>query len=156
MLFFFTFQLKSRIFTTQTFLSSKKTMFDMQLIVNDFCYRLLALGTTIVAYFFFHPQWFLIINIITFFLYYSDKQSAQEVSGRIPEKVLLLFGLFGGWNGAIVAQQLFRHKNVKQPFQTQFICTIVLNTLFMPIIFFEKTEYICDFLKNLLINDEKN
>jgi uncharacterized membrane protein YsdA (DUF1294 family) len=40
---------------------------------------------------------------------------------------LLLFGVVGGWGGAIAAQQLFRHKTQKQPFKTYFIISVIVN-----------------------------
>ena len=39
---------------------------------------------------------------------------------RIPEVTLLVFGVVGGWPGAIMCQQIFRHKTQKQPFKTWF------------------------------------
>jgi uncharacterized membrane protein YsdA (DUF1294 family) len=42
---------------------------------------------------------------------------------------LLVFGIVGGWVGAPVAQQLFRHKTQKQPFRTWFMLSVVLNVL---------------------------
>jgi uncharacterized membrane protein YsdA (DUF1294 family) len=35
--------------------------------------------------------------------------------------------LVGGWPGAIVGQQAFRHKTQKQPFKTYFIISVMLN-----------------------------
>ncbi|EMB4892606.1 DUF1294 domain-containing protein, partial [Salmonella enterica] len=33
----------------------------------------------------------------------------------------------GGWPGAIVGQQLFRHKTQKQPFKTYFIVSVIVS-----------------------------
>jgi uncharacterized membrane protein YsdA (DUF1294 family) len=59
--------------------------------------------------------------------YALDKSAALAGRWRIPEKTLLLLGLMGGWPGAIVAQQMFRHKTSKQPFRAAFWFTVVLN-----------------------------
>ncbi|ELI9957814.1 DUF1294 domain-containing protein, partial [Salmonella enterica] len=34
-----------------------------------------------------------------------------------------------GWPGAIVGQQLFRHKTQKQPFKTYFIVSVIVSTV---------------------------
>ena len=38
-----------------------------------------------------------------------------------------MFGFVGGWPGAIVGQQVFRHKTQKQPFKTYSIISVMLN-----------------------------
>jgi uncharacterized membrane protein YsdA (DUF1294 family) len=38
-----------------------------------------------------------------------------------------MLGLIGGWPGAIVAQQLLRHKTSKASFRLAFWATVVLN-----------------------------
>ena len=40
---------------------------------------------------------------------------------------LLVLGLAGGWPGAILGQQCFRHKTQKQPFRTWFFISVALN-----------------------------
>ncbi|MEA1681783.1 DUF1294 domain-containing protein, partial [Salmonella enterica subsp. enterica serovar Minnesota] len=46
-----------------------------------------------------------------------------------PESTLLVFGVVGVWPGAIVGQQLFRHKTQKQPFKTYFIVSVIVSIL---------------------------
>lgn len=93
---------------------------------SDFCYCLLAAVATLVAYNHFNSDWYILINICTVVAYFIDKWAAMANVQRIPEFVLLLLGLVGGWVGAIYAQQIFRHKTRKQPFQTLFLCTIMI------------------------------
>lgn len=45
----------------------------------------------------------------------------------VPETTLLVLGLVGGWPGAILGQQCFRHKTQKQPFRTWFFISVALN-----------------------------
>lgn len=64
--------------------------------------------------------WLAIINLIGFAMMASDKRRATE-SGRgrvrrIPEARLLGIAAIGGSGGVLVAQQLLRHKTLKQPF----------------------------------------
>ncbi len=60
-------------------------------------------------------------------LYGADKAAAQQGRRRTPESTLHLIGLAGGWPGALIARQLFRHKTVKQPFSTIFWGTVAVN-----------------------------
>lgn len=48
---------------------------------------------------------------------------------RITEVTLLAFGVVGGWPGAIMGQQIFRHKTQKQPFKTWFLMSVVVSIL---------------------------
>ncbi|ENI1336176.1 DUF1294 domain-containing protein, partial [Salmonella enterica] len=52
---------------------------------------------------------------------------ARKTWRRVPESTLLVFGVVGGWPGAIVGQQLFRHKTQKQPFKTYFIVSVIVS-----------------------------
>ena len=45
--------------------------------------------------------------------YWRDKQSAENGTWRTPEKQLHAVELLGGWPGALLAQQLLRHKTKK-------------------------------------------
>jgi len=73
------------------------------------------------------PIVYLVLSPITFLAYAFDKSAAESARRRTPESTLFLFGLIGGWPGAILAQQLFRHKSSKREFQTTFWMTVVLN-----------------------------
>ena len=70
---------------------------------------------------------YLAVSLMTFVAYALDKNAAKSNRRRTPENTLFLFGLAGGWPGAIFAQQLFRHKSNKREFQTIFWLTVLLN-----------------------------
>lgn len=72
-------------------------------------------------------MWSLLANILTLVIYGVDKMAARKAWRRVPESTLLIFGFVGGWPGAIVGQQVFRHKTQKQPFKTYFIISVILN-----------------------------
>jgi len=96
--------------------------------LNYLCYFLLALtaaGSALLP----HPlaMWFVLASALTFVIYGADKMAARKAWRRVPEATLLLFGLVGGWPGAIIGQQLFRHKTQKQPFKTYFMISVILN-----------------------------
>ena len=56
-------------------------------------------------------------SLVSFVQYWWDKSSAQAGHWRTPENVLHLVELLGGWPGALVAQQCFRHKTRKLSYQ---------------------------------------
>lgn len=80
-------------------------------------------------------MWFLLINMLTLVMYGADKIAARKGMRRVPEATLLVFGVTGGWPGAIVGQQLFRHKTQKQPFKTYFFLSIVFSIAVMAAVY---------------------
>ncbi|QBY05932.1 DUF1294 domain-containing protein [Thalassotalea sp. HSM 43] len=72
-------------------------------------------------------SYFLIISLVTFLVYWHDKYKAKTGKWRTNEASLHLLALLGGWPGALLARQLFRHKTQKQPFVVIFYITIVFN-----------------------------
>lgn len=69
------------------------------------------------------------LSAVSYLMYRADKSAAQASRRRTPETSLHLADLLGGWPGALVAQQQLRHKTVKQPFQTLFWGTVILNLI---------------------------
>nr|OED51099.1 hypothetical protein BEI47_10510 [Aliivibrio fischeri] len=70
---------------------------------------------------------YLIFSLITYIAYGFDKRAAENGNWRISEQTLHIFSLVGGWPGALIAQQNFRHKTQKQPFKLILWLTIFLN-----------------------------
>ena len=68
-----------------------------------------------------------LVSGVTFLVYGADKSAAEEGRWRTSESTLHTLALIGGWPGALVAQQVFRHKTTKQPFRTIFWLTVVAN-----------------------------
>lgn len=54
--------------------------------------------------------WVLIASLVDFILMGVDKVRAKRGSYRIPERALLLVGLFGGSLGGILGMRIFHHK----------------------------------------------
>jgi uncharacterized membrane protein YsdA (DUF1294 family) len=67
------------------------------------------------------------VSIVTFLAYAQDKSAAQQRARRTPEGTLHLLAFAGGWPGALLAQQLLRHKSKKPEFRTVFWATVMLN-----------------------------
>jgi len=70
---------------------------------------------------------FIFMSAVTYAAYYYDKRQARLNQWRVPEKNLHFLSVFGGWPGAIYAQEKFRHKTSKQSFQLVFWLTITIN-----------------------------
>lgn len=66
-------------------------------------------------------------SVVCGLAYWLDKRAAQRGRKRISERSLLLLGLAGGWPGAILAQQMLRHKSVKPSFRRAFWVTVGVN-----------------------------
>jgi uncharacterized membrane protein YsdA (DUF1294 family)/cold shock CspA family protein len=67
------------------------------------------------------------LSLATFLAYALDKSAAESGQWRTQESTLHIFGLAGGWPGAIFAQQLLRHKSKKREFQAVFWITVLIN-----------------------------
>lgn len=70
---------------------------------------------------------YLVLSLVAAFIYAMDKSAAKHGGRRTPENTLHLLALAGGWPGALVAQQVLRHKTRKQPFRAIFLGTVVVN-----------------------------
>ena len=77
------------------------------------------------------PSWAALLyvgaSVLCFVLYGVDKAAARAGRDRISESTLLSLGFVGGWPGAIVAQQVFRHKTSKRSFRLRFWLSVVAN-----------------------------
>ena len=77
------------------------------------------------------PSWanllYLGASLLACVFYAIDKAAARAGRDRISEAMLLSLGLVGGWPGAIVAQQLLRHKTTKRSFRIRFWLSVAGN-----------------------------
>lgn len=62
-----------------------------------------------------------------FIAYGIDKSAAKKNRNRISEDSLLIWGIIGGWPGALIGQQVFRHKTIKTSFQISFWISVIIN-----------------------------
>jgi uncharacterized membrane protein YsdA (DUF1294 family) len=93
------------------------------------------------------PVAYLLMSILTFLAYGSDKSSAEQDLRRTPEATLHYMALFGGWPGAWIAQRVFRHKSKKTDFQNTFWLTVIVNCT---ILYLLTTPMGRDFLVNII------
>lgn len=72
---------------------------------------------------------YLVASLLTFIAYAIDKSAARKGAWRTQESTFHFLSLLGGWPGALVAQQVLRHKSRKQAFQLVFWITVLLNCI---------------------------
>ena len=69
------------------------------------------------------------VSLFTFLAYALDKSAALRGAWRTSESTLHLLALGCGWPGALLAQQVLRHKSTKTEFRSVFWATVVLNVV---------------------------
>ncbi|WP_083851782.1 DUF1294 domain-containing protein [Alcanivorax hongdengensis] len=77
-----------------------------------------------------------LLSLISIALYGWDKRAARRGTSRTPEKTLHLYAMLGGWPGAWLAQQAFRHKTVKPSFRRWFVVCVLLNLAVLAFLLF--------------------
>lgn len=69
----------------------------------------------------------LVLNAAAFTMMTWDKSASQNAMRRIPEANLLFVALIGGSAGAVLGQQLLRHKTRKEPFRSILFGIVALH-----------------------------
>ena len=72
-----------------------------------------------------------VMSLVTFVVYARDKAAARDRRWRVAESTLHPLALVGGWPGALLAQEVLRHKTVKASFRATFWCTVVANLVLL-------------------------
>jgi uncharacterized membrane protein YsdA (DUF1294 family) len=67
------------------------------------------------------------LSVLSFVAYGWDKSRAVRGGRRVPENTLHMLALLGGWPGALLGQQQFRHKTKKVSFRVTFWLTVALH-----------------------------
>ncbi len=73
--------------------------------------------------------YFVLINLVTFLLYGSDKSKARRHRYRISEFRLILPAFLGGGLGAFLGMRVFRHKTLHRKFQILIPIALVWSLL---------------------------
>lgn len=70
---------------------------------------------------------YVLASAAAFLAYGLDKSAAKRGGRRISEKSLHAISLMGGWPGACLGRQMFRHKTQKTSFLVVFWLAAALN-----------------------------
>ena len=77
------------------------------------------------------------VSLLTMLLYGIDKSAAKKEKRRVSEAKLHILSLLGGWPGALLAQQIFKHKRSKSSFMRVYWVTVLVNLILLGLIAFE-------------------
>ena len=98
--------------------------------------RLLAIPAFALVWLYVASQWtvkpivlamYIGLSLLAFLAYAVDKSASINGRWRTPERTLHLLSLVGGWPGALLGQQLLRHKCSKPSFVAVFWFTVAVN-----------------------------
>ena len=77
------------------------------------------------------PTWvfacYALMSAVSLGLYAKDKSAARNRRWRVRESTLHLTAVLGGWPGALIAQEVLRHKTSKASFRAVFWATALVN-----------------------------
>ena len=73
--------------------------------------------------------YFILMNLLGFFIMWLDKRKAKKGSWRIPEKTLFIITALGGGIGTIAGMYTFRHKTQKLGFVIGFPFITILEII---------------------------
>ena len=105
----------------------KPSSFTTLLAVSFFAFLIYAIISLKLPIYIFGA--YLVTSLSTFLIYALDKSAAEARRWRTAESTLHLLALAGGWPGALLAQNLLRHKSKKTSFQEVFWRTVIINCL---------------------------
>lgn len=77
------------------------------------------------------------LSMLALLFYGIDKWAAKNDMWRVSEAKLHILSLLGGWPGALLAQQIFKHKRSKSSFMRVYWVTVLVNLILLGLIAFE-------------------
>ena len=75
--------------------------------------------------------YWIVMNVLSFFLMGLDKRRAKKGKWRIPEKTLFGTSLLGGSIGSIAGMRFFRHKTKHSTFVIGMPCILILQIVLL-------------------------
>jgi uncharacterized membrane protein YsdA (DUF1294 family) len=75
----------------------------------------------------FSAGYFVAVIVFTYVLYAADKSYARSGAWRIPENILHIAELMGGWPGGFIAQRRLRHKCSKAGYLIAFWAIVFVH-----------------------------
>jgi uncharacterized membrane protein YsdA (DUF1294 family) len=89
------------------------------------CSLLLVILLVVVTNLNLYIAWIIGWSIVTFFFYGFDKRRSKGSDERVPEIVLHVLSLIGGFPGGWAGRAYFRHKTL----HTSFLITLIISTV---------------------------
>ncbi len=86
--------------------------------------------------------YFLILNILTFFMMGNDKRKAKKHLWRTPELNFFIFSILGGSLGTIFGMYFFRHKTRKWYFRFGLPSILIIQVIIAALLFASPIEFI--------------
>ena len=86
---------------------------------------LLVLLLVVVTDLNWYIAWIIGCSIVTFFFYGFDKRRSKSSDERVPEIVLHILSLMGGFPGGWAGRAYFRHKTL----HTSFLIILIISTV---------------------------
>ncbi|MBQ0729101.1 MAG: DUF1294 domain-containing protein [Oleispira antarctica] len=83
---------------------------------------------------------YFIASAFTFLMYGLDKLLAVKKRQRVSEKALHFLALIGGWPGAYIGQQIFRHKISKWSFLRKYFLMVFINIIALSVYLIAKYQ----------------
>lgn len=80
---------------------------------------------------FIYIFYFIIINVVGYFVMKVDKARARAGKNRIPENILFSISILGGSLGIILAMKRSRHKKKKKNFSVGVPVMLVVNVIML-------------------------
>jgi uncharacterized membrane protein YsdA (DUF1294 family) len=71
-----------------------------------------------------------VMSVVTFAAFGLDKRAATRGTRRTPESTLHALELLGGWPGALVARNVFRHKRAKARYMLVLWIIVAVHVVF--------------------------
>ncbi|MFC7321103.1 DUF1294 domain-containing protein [Halobacillus campisalis] len=79
--------------------------------------------------------YFLLINILLFFVVGYDKRQARKRKRRISEKNLWVLALIGGALGGVIGMQVYRHKTKHSSFKYGWPALAAIQLVILSVLF---------------------
>jgi uncharacterized membrane protein YsdA (DUF1294 family) len=79
--------------------------------------------------------WYFFLSLLLFLVYGLDKAQAVANGRRIPERVLHILALAGGFPGGLLGRSFFHHKTRKPAFLVVLVGSAFIHTIFWFFIF---------------------
>ncbi len=87
-----------------------------------------------------YPILVVVTSVAAFLMYGWDKRQAKTEGWRVPEKRLHTLALLGGWPGAMLGQNYFRHKTQKTGFKVMTWAAAALHVGLVVWYFYSRLE----------------